>query len=164
MSYQEKRTVTSILVGVLVMGAYCVYAFGKYRSGAAGLDDPRFWGVTMLVFIGVGVVSAIIVQIVFHILFSISIAVKERNGDQERIGKAVEAAVVEDEMDQLIELKAMRVGFAICGAGFIGALVSLVFHCPIGIMLNILFLSFSVGSLAEGALSLYYYRAGVRNA
>jgi uncharacterized BrkB/YihY/UPF0761 family membrane protein len=161
MSYQEKRTLTSIVTGVLVVGAYCIYAFGKYQSQAAELNNLQFWGTTMLIFIGIGVVAAIIIQIIFHILLSISIAIKE--GSDKEIEKKVDAAVVEDEMDKLIELKSMRLGFGICGAGFIAALISLVLNCPAAIMLNILFLSFFLGSLSEGILSLHYYRAGVKN-
>lgn len=161
MSYQEKRTLTGIVTGMLVVAAYLIYVTGKYQSQAAGLNDLKFWAETMLVFIGIGVAVVIAVQIIFHILLSISIAVKE--GTDKGIEKKVEAAVVEDEMDKLIELKSMRLGFSICGAGFIGALVSLALNCPAAIMLNILFLSFSLGSLSEGLLSLHYYRAGVKN-
>ena len=163
MSYQEKKTITSIVTGILVLATYCVYVLGKYRSQAVGLDDLKFCGITMLVFIGIGIVAAIVIQILFHILLSISIAVKERDCDGKKVESIIESNMVEDEMDRLIELKSMRIGFGLCGAGFIAALLSLVFDCPAGIMLNILFLSFSVGSLLEGALSLYYYRSGVRN-
>jgi hypothetical protein len=161
MSYQEKRTLTSIVTGALVIAAYCIYAFGKIHPQAADLTNLKFWATTMLIFIGIGVVAAIVIQIIFHILLSISIAIKE--GSDKEIEKKVEAAVVEDEMDKLIELKSMRLGFGICGAGFIAALISLVLGYPAAIMLNILFLSFSLGSLFEGVLSLHYYRTGVKN-
>ena len=163
MSYQEKKAVANILAGILVVAAYCIYVFGKYRSQAVGLDDLRFCGVTMLIFIGIGIVAGIVIQILFHILLSVSIAVKEGNQDGKKIEKAVESTMIEDEMDRLIELKSMRAGFVVCGVGFIAALVSLVLNWPAGIMLNILFLSFSLGPLVEGMLSLHYYRAGVRN-
>ncbi len=161
MSYQEKRTLTSILTGVIVVAAYCIFAFGRIQTQAADPNDLKFWGTTMLVFIGIGVAAAIVIQIIFHILLSVSIAVKE--GTDKEIEKKVEAAVVEDEMDKLIELKSMRLGFGICGAGFIAALISLVLSFPAAVMLNILFLSFSLGSLLEGVLSLHYYRTGVKN-
>lgn len=161
MSYQEKKTLASIATGVLVVAAYCVYALGKIQSQAAVLDNLQFWGTTMLIFIGIGIAAAIVVQIIYHILLSISIAVKE--GTDKGVEKKMKGEMVEDEMDKLIELKSMRLGFAICGAGFIAALISLALNYPAGVMLNILFLSFSLGSLAEGAMSLYYYRAGVKN-
>jgi len=162
-SYQEKRTIASIVTGAAVMAAYCITALNRYSANQADLGDMRAWGSLMLIFIGVGVVAIIVMQIVFHIALSISIAVRERDCDERAIEKAVEAVAVEDEMDKLIELKAMKIGFAIAGAGFIGALASAALGSPGAVMLNILFLSFSLGSLAEGALSLYYYRAGVKH-
>lgn len=161
MSYQEKRTVISIVAGILILAAYCVYAFGKYQQGVVDLSDLRFFAVTMLVFIGIGIAAMIIIQIIFHILLSISIAVKESMCDEKKIEKTIEANMVEDEMDKLIELKSGRLGMGVVGAGFIAALVTLVFHCPPAVMLNILFLSFGASTLASGALSIYYYRKGI---
>jgi hypothetical protein len=162
MSYQEKRSVVNIILGALVMAAYCVYAFGKYHAGAVDLYDLKFFAVTMLTFIGIGVGAIIVVQIIFHILLSISVAVKQGTRDEKKIGKAVESEFVEDEMDKLIELKSERFGMIIIGIGFITGLVTLAVGQPPAIMLNILFLSCGAGSLAGGVLSLYYYRAGIR--
>lgn len=162
MSYQEKKTFTSIATGVLVVAAYCIYALGKIQSQSADLNDLKFWSITMLIFIGIGVAASIVIQIIFHILLSISFAVKE--GTDKGVEKKMKGEMVEDEMDKLIELKSMFLGFCICGAGFIAALVSLALDCPAGIMLNILFLSFFLGSLSEGVMRLHYYRAGVKNA
>jgi hypothetical protein len=167
MSYQEKRTITSIVTGALVLGAYCIYAFGKVQSGADIQGDLKFWASTMLFFIGIGIVAGIVIQIVFHILLSISIAVKEqiRNGhvDDKEIEKTIGADMVEDEMDKLIELKSNRIGFIFAGIGFVAALVSQVFNYSPVVMLNIMFISFSAGSMFEGFAQLYYYRKGIRH-
>ena len=93
-------------------------------------------------------------MILFHILCAIALAVKQRNYDEKEINQTIESSMVEDEMDTLIELKSSRIGF-------VGALVSLLFEQSPMVMLNLLFFSFSVGSLSEGGLSLYYYRKGV---
>jgi hypothetical protein len=162
MSYQEKRTIVSIVMGVLIMAAYCIYAFSKTASGAADLSDLKFFAVTMLIFIGAGIVAMIVIQIIFHILLSIAIAVKERTKDDTEIEKTIGATMVEDEMDKLIELKSGRLGFVFIGAGFIAGLVTLVLGWAPAVMLNILFLSAGAGTLAGGALSIYYYRAGIR--
>ena len=161
MSYQEKRTITNIISGVLVLTAYGIYVLGKYQSHMASLDDLRFCGITMLIFIGAGAAAMIVTQILFHVALSIGIAAKKRDCDEKEIEKEIEYTVVEDEMDKLIDLKAMRVGFIIGGAGFIAALVSAALNFPVAVMLNIIFLSFSMGTLAEGVLSLHYYRKGV---
>lgn len=168
MSYQEKRTIVSIITGIFILAAYCIHAFGKYQSGAIASDDIRAWAVMILVFIGIGVGAAIIIQIVFHILLSISIAVQEqiRNGncDEKKIGKSINAEMVTDEMDKLIELKSMRVGFIFAGIGFVAALITQVFNYNPAVMMNVLFISFSAGSLLEGITQLYFYRRGVKNA
>jgi hypothetical protein len=167
MSYQEKRTVVSILTGLLILAAYCIYAFNKIQSGLAAPGDLKFWATTILIFIGVGIVASIVIQIIFHILLSMAIAVKEqmKSGkcDEKEVEKTIEREMVEDEMDKLIGLKSMRVSFAIAGVGFIAALLSLVLDYAPVVMLNILFVSFSMGSIIEGIAQLIFYRKGIKN-
>lgn len=167
MSYQEKRTIVSVITGLLILGAYCIYTYGKYQSGLIAADDMKFWAGTMLIFIAIGIVATIVIQIVFHILLSIAIAVQEkvRNGkcDGKEIEKTIGAEMITDEMDKLIELKSMRIAFVVGGVGFIAALVSQVFNYSPAVMLNIMFLSFSGGSLLEGFVQLYFYRRGIKN-
>jgi hypothetical protein len=167
MSYQEKRTIVSIIMGVLVLGAYCVYIYGKYQSGLIVATDMKFWAVTILLFIGVGIVAQIIVMIVFHILLSIAVAVKETvvNGhaDDKVIEKTIANEMVSDEMDKLIELKSMRIGFGVAGIGFVLALIALIQNMSFAVMINIIFISFSLGSILEGFTTIYFYRNGVNN-
>lgn len=165
MSYQEKRTIVSILTGILILAAYWIYASGKMQSGMVPEGDLKFWAYTMLLFIGIGIVASIIIQIVFHILLSIGIAVKEQiqNGsvDDKEIERTMEMQMIEDEMDKLIALKSLRVGFLIAGLGFVAGLSSLLLDYTPVVMMNILFLSFNIGSILEGIAQLYYYRKGV---
>lgn len=165
MSYQEKRTVASIFTGVVVLAAYCIYVFGNSRPEVTATGNLKFWASTMLVFIGIGIGATIIVQILFHIGLSISIAIKktvlEGIKDDKEIEKTIKLEMVEDEMHKMVELKSTRVGFAIAGAGFIAALITLVMGVAQFVMLNILFFSFSAGSLVEGLAQLYLYRRGV---
>ena len=165
MSYQEKRTITSIITGALVLAAYCIEAFGLYQSGMVAQGDLKLWAITMLKYIGIGIVAAIVIQIVFHIMLSISIAVKETIRDnqvaEEEIGKKIEGEMVEDERDKLIGLKSNMAGFILAGIGFVWGLISLALNSSPVIMLNIMFISFSAGSLVEGFAQLYFYRKGV---
>lgn len=161
MSYQEKKILTNMLSGIVVLVAYYIYAFGRYRNGLAEANDLKFWAGAMLLFIGIGVVASIIIMIIFHILYAIAIAIKQRNYDDKEINHTIEASMVEDEMDTLIGLKSSRIGFIFAGVGFVAALVSLMLGQPPFVMLNLLFFSFSIGSLAEGGLSIYYYRKGL---
>lgn len=157
MSYQEKKLIAGIVTGLLVVAAYCVYAFGIDQSAR----DLKGWAVTMLVFIGIGVGAAIVMQIIFHIVFAAALAVRE--GCDKRVEAEMEACMVEDEMVKLIELKSVRSGYAVAGIGFVAGLVALVLGAAPAVMLNIVFLSCSAGSVAEGFSGLYYYRRGVNN-
>lgn len=167
MSYKEKKTIVSLVTGLLILATYCIYTLNKIQLGTAALDDLKFWATTILIFIGIGFVALIIILIVFHILLSVTIAVKEeiQNGeyDDKKIAKTLELDLVEDEMEKLIGLKAMRISFAVVGIGFIAALVSLVLNYSPAVMLNIMFFSFGIGSMIEGFTQLYFYRRGVRN-
>lgn len=167
MSYQERRTIVSLISGVMLVAAYCIYAFGRYSSGAVDAGNMKFWAGSMLIFIGIGIVASIVIQIVFHILMSISIAIQQKMRDQQcddkDIEKSIGAEMVEDEMDKLIGLKSMQFSFIFAGIGFIAALASLVLGYSAAVMLNILFFSFSGGSLLEGIAQLYFYRIGVKN-
>ncbi len=164
MSYQEKRTVVGILSGIAILAAYCLYTFNRYAAGAVTPGDLKFWATTMLIFIGIGIVASIVIQIVFHIVLSISIAVTKtihnQAVDDKEIEKNINSEMVEDERDRLIELKSNRVGFIFAGIGFVAALFALVFDYSPVVMLNILFISFSAGSVLEGFAQLYFYRRG----
>lgn len=163
MSYQEKKTIVSIVTGALLLAAYCIYAFGQ--AGMAQLDNLKFWATTMLVFIGIGVAAMIVTQIIFHILLSVSMAVKQKldneNCDDKEIEKTIKSDMVEDEMDKLIELKANRIGYTFVSVGLVAGLVSIAFGASAVVMLNIAFLSCLVGSLVEGLIQLRYYRRGI---
>lgn len=165
MSYQEKRTIVSIVTGVFILTAYCIYVYIKLKSGTVETGDVRFWAGCILTFIGIGIIANIIMMILFHILLSVLIAIKKTVHEEECNGKAIEKMVdsemIEDEMDRLIGLKSMRISFAIAGVGFLIGLLSLILNYSVVVMLNILFLSFSVGSLFEGFSQLYYYRKGI---
>ncbi|MFD2657555.1 hypothetical protein [Gracilibacillus thailandensis] len=66
-------------------------------------------------------------------------------------------------MNQLIELKSMRIAFIVVAIGFVTALLSQVLNYPSGVMLNIMFVSFLIGSLSGELTQLYFYRKGVNN-
>lgn len=167
MSYQEKKTITSIISGAIILAVYCIVAFGRYRAGTAAADDLYFWARTMLTFIGIGIAATIVIQIIFHILLSIVIAAKKKlrneQCDDKEIEKEIKMEMVEDERDKLIELKSMKVGFIVAGIGFVAALISVVLRHSPAVMLNIIFISFCAGSILEGFAQLYFYRTGVRN-
>jgi hypothetical protein len=165
MSYQEKKTVVSVCTGILVLAAYGIYALSSMPSVSP--DDLKFWAGAILLFIGIGIVASIVIQIVFHILLSIGHAIREKldNGacDDKEIEKAIEQDMVEDEMDKLISLKSMRIGFAVAGGGFVAALIAVVLNFSAAVMLNVMFVSFSISVIIEGITQLRFYKKGVKH-
>ena len=89
--------------------------------------------------------------------------IQDEHCDDRAIERSIESEMVEDEMDRLIDLKSNRIGFFFAGSGFVAGLVSLVLDFSPVVMLNIVFISFSAGSLLEGFTQLYYYRRGIRH-
>ncbi|WP_373482909.1 hypothetical protein [Acetobacterium sp.] len=169
MNYQEKKIIASITAGALVLAAYSFYGISKYLEiGEELLNNLEFWATAMLIAIGGGIVVVILIQIIFHIILAVAnevakeVAKKVSNEGKNEIYEELEITNFEDEMDKLIALKAMRNSFVMVGIGFIIALLSLYIKMPPAIMLNVIFISFSLGSLFEGFSQLYFYRKGVK--
>ncbi len=166
MSLQEKRSLFSVITGIILLMAYGIYVMGKLQSGSVDSEDIKFWANAMLLFIGIGIVVSIITQIIFHIVSAIMIAIKEKMINQdtsdEEVEKIINTEMMSDEMDKLIELKSMRVGFIFSGIGFVCGLIALALNYSPVVMLNMVFASFSLGLILEGFQQFLYYRKGVQ--
>lgn len=160
MSYKSKRTITSMSAGVLLCVGYLIYALGSRAPEAGNLKG---WAALMLAFIGISVGALIVIQILFHIGYSIGVAVKEQNRQDKEVERIVASAMVEDEMEKTISLKSSHIGYICCGGGFLVMLVALAIGISAVVALHILFGSFLLGSLAEGGFSIYLYESGVRH-
>jgi 4-amino-4-deoxy-L-arabinose transferase-like glycosyltransferase len=149
-----------MMAGVVLAAAYLIYA---RESGAPETDDLRVWAVAMLILIGIGVASQIVIQIIFHIVYCVSIAVRETGMDDKEVERIVSSEMVDDEMDKLISLKSEHIGYVLVGVGFIAALIVIAVGHLVVYALHVLFGSFLVGSVAEGCVMVYLYERGVRN-
>lgn len=172
MTYHEKKTIVTSVTGLIVMLTYIFYAIFKYNEGSLESQTLKFWAARMLIFIGIGIVTIIVVMILFHILYSIILAIRLKvdNKDitdkeiEQRINQFIKTDTAQDEMAKLIELKSMRIGFIFAGIGFVLSLVALLFDYSPIVMINILYISFSLGSILEGLVQLFYYKKGIRYA
>lgn len=164
MTYQTKKTMISLMTSLILLFSYCITVYNDFSKGLIFENDARFWARRMLLFIAIGVVLNIISFIVFHILLSVNVSVKGSTTDSKEINRKLELEMIEDEMDKLIELKALRVGYIVSSTGFILSLILFAFNIAIAIVLNILFLSFFVGGIFEGFSNLFFYFRGIRNA
>ena len=160
MSYPQRRTLVNIFTMTAVYAIYCFTAFSQHSF--AGELKP--WAVTMLIFIGIAAISAIVIQIVFHILYSIGVSIKEavklQDPDNAEIEEALKGSLIEDERDKLLELKASKANAVTLGGGLMLGLASIVIGFPPAVMLNLVYGAFFVGTIAEGIVNLILYRRG----
>lgn len=160
MSYPQRRTLVNIFTMAAVYAAYCFTAFSKHSFSSELMP----WAITMLTFIGIAAIAAIIIQIVFHVLLSIGVSVKEAVKQQDpesaEIEEALKGLLIEDERDKLLELKSSKANAVTLAAGLMLGLVSIVLGFPPAVMLNLIYGAFFVGTIAEGILNLILYRKG----
>lgn len=164
MTYQTKKTMVSLLASIAILISYCISVYNDISKGLIIETDATLWAKKMLLFIAIGVVINIISFIVFHILLSVNLSVKDSTKDSKEINRKLEIEMIEDEMDKLIELKSLRVGYIIASTGFILGLILLAFNASIALVLNTFYLSFFVGGISEGISNLFFYFKGIRNA
>ncbi len=164
MSYQEKKTIANILTGAVLLVVYCFYIWNKYTSQAAPVDDLAYWARLILIFLIIEICVTIVIQILFHILFSIGIAVREKihnpDSDDKSVDTIINQEMVEDERDKLIEMKSLRWGSILVGISFGASLITLAAGVPTLVMLNIMFIAFSLSSVLDGSVQLYYLKRG----
>jgi hypothetical protein len=160
MSYQQKRTLVTLVCGILLLFAYCFFILPQYQLGSNS-NDLKFWATSILIFLGISIVINIIIQIIFHILLSVSIAVKETIKNEKVVDKTIDKKIklemVEDERDQMIELKSLRIGYILTGTAIVTSIIALVIGSTPAIMLNILFLGCMLSSIIEGVFQYYFY-------
>ena len=158
MTFKSKRTLVSMMAGVVLAIAYIVHALGK---NAPSREDLSMWALTLLVFIGISVLTMIVIQILFHVLYSVGVAVKERSRDDSEVERIIASEAAEDELDQIIALKASHAGYLFTGLGFIAALAWLAFWGASAVAaLHIMFAAIFIGTFVEGCLSIRFYERG----
>lgn len=155
MTYNSKRTISSMSAGLILVIAYLFYALG---GSAPGPEDLKSWAIHMLIFIGIGIGALIVIQIAFHIVFAVSIAVREGEGAVER---EIASHTLEDERDKLISLKASHIGHICMGIGLLAALACLALGIPAVAALHVLLGSCALGTLVDGGVSVYLYERGM---
>ena len=158
MSFSSKKTIAGILTGVLIVGAYIIYALSNH---APSPDDLKGWAIAMLIFIGIGVVAAIIIQIAYHIAFAIGMAIKEQVRDDKTIKRIFDSETAEDERDKMITLKSSHTSHSVTGIGFVAALIALALGVSAVMALHIILGAVAFGQTVGGILDIYFYEKGV---
>lgn len=148
MTYQEKKSIVSLVSAVAIFGAYCAYMYPKYPEGGPEPNETfHYWGYFVLTLTLVSIFAHILISIIFNIVFRITTGEKEPR--------------FEDELDKLIALKAQRNSFFIFIIGFLLAMGSLVVDQPIQVMFVILIVSGFISDVTGSVTKIYHYQRGV---
>ena len=171
MTYKEKNVWAVILSTLAVTIFYVLGLIRAYaEAGKETFNDLSFWARTMLVYALIFVVATIIIMIIVNIAMAILTAIKHRSihGDSEdtsQLDQVIEDEFddVEDEMDKLIALKAHKYSQILVEVAFFLGLVLVALDQPVGIMLNMVFISYFASTLLAGFIKLYFYKRGIRH-
>lgn len=148
MTYQEKKSIVSLISAILIFGLYSWYMYPQYPNGGVeSIETFRYWGSFVLILTLVSIIAHIIISIIFNIVFRITTNEKEPK--------------FADELDKLIELKAFRNSFFLFILGFLLAMGSLIIYQPSHVMFIILILSGFISDVTGSVTKLYHYRRGV---
>lgn len=148
MTYQEKKSIVSLISAILIFGSYCLYMYPRYpEGGLESMETFRYWGSFVLILTLVSIVAHIIISIIFNIVFRITTREKE--------------PTFADELDRLIDLKANRNSFFVFIVGFLLAMGSLIIYQPSQVMFIILITSGFISDVTGSVTKLYHYRRGV---
>ncbi len=147
MSYQERRTIVSLISTILISAFYFAYVFQQYPEvGPYSPDVFHFWGSTILILIPVSIVAKIIIYIVFSIINTV--ATKEQ-----------EPSFL-DERDKLIELKSTRNSLYVFMIGFLLSMIPIVMNMSPAGMFIILIVAGILSEMVGDISQLYFYRRG----
>ena len=147
MTYQEKKSIASLISTILIFGSYCLYMYPRFPDGGLESATFRFWGSFVLILFLVSIAAHIIISIIFNIVYRITTGEKE--------------PIFADELDKLIELKANRISFFVFILGFLFAMGALVIFQPSQLMFMILIISGFLSDVTGSITKLYHYRRGV---
>jgi hypothetical protein len=148
MTYQEKKSVVSLISAILIFVSYCLYMYPRFPGGGLeSLETFRYWGSFVLILTLLSIVAHIFISIIFNIIFRITTGEKE--------------PTFADELDKLIELKAHRNSFFVFIIGFLLAMGSLIVYQPSQWMFIILIVSGFISDVTGSITKLYHYRRGV---
>lgn len=148
MTYQEKKSIVSVISAILIFVSYCLYMYPRFPGGGLeSIEVFRYWGSFVLFLTLFSIVAHIIINIIFNIVFRITTKEKE--------------PTFADELDKLIELKANRNSFFVFIIGFLIAMGSLVMFQPSHMMFIILIISGFFSDVIGSVSKLYHYRRGV---
>ncbi|MCA0756904.1 hypothetical protein KP806_17740 [Paenibacillus sp. N4] len=148
MTYQEKKSIVTLISAIIIFVSYCAYMYLQYpEDGLEPAEAFRYWGSFVLTLTLVSIIAHILISIMFNIVFRMTTGEKE--------------PAFADELDKLIDLKANRNSFFVFILGFLLAMGSLAANQPSQVMFVILIASGFISDVTGSVTKLYHYRRGV---
>ncbi|WP_342431131.1 hypothetical protein [Neobacillus sp. FSL H8-0543] len=148
MTYQEKKSIVSVISAILIFVSFCLFMYPRYPGeGVESSVVFHYWGSFVLYLTLFSIVAHIVISIIFNIVFRMTTNEKE--------------PAFADELDKLIDLKAFRNSFFVFVVGFLFAMGSLVINQPLHVMFIILISAGFISDITGSVTKLYHYRRGV---
>lgn len=148
MTYQEKKSIVSLIGAVLIFAVYSSIMYPRHPGeGAETAEIFRYWGSYVLILTLVSIFAHIVIGIVFNIVHRTTTGEKEPS--------------FADELDKLIDLKAFRNSFLVFVLGFLTSMGALAAGQPSQAMFVILIAAGFLSDVTGSATRLYHYRRGV---
>ena len=148
MSYQERRSIVSLIGTFVIMAGYLIFVSGQAQAaGPSVSSDIQFWATAILLLIPVYIVF----QMVLIILFVIINTVATQREESETA----------DEFDRLVDLKSTRNFYHTFMASFVLSLLAVALGQPPSAMFIILLFGIFAASVVSYGSELYFYRRGV---
>jgi cell division protein FtsL len=145
---KEKRILVTLISLILILGIYSLYVYHNYIAGNPSvINDFKFWGKAFLVLIPVMIVAQIIIHIVFFII--------------NKIVTNQDIPTITDEMDKLIELKALRIYHWAVSIGFVLSIGSQAIGMQHWVLFILLIFSCFGAAIASEIAKIYFYQKGV---
>ena len=143
MVYEERNVWAGLIISVIGVAVYTVIVL---QQAAGGPVDEIDWVPLMLWTIGLSIVAAIVVSIVWGILANL--------GDPDGVGKS-------DQRDRDISHMSTRVGQAFLVIAGLGVIVECAFRLDWFWIANTMFYGFALSSIVGGVASVIAYRRGL---
>lgn len=150
MSFQQKNIAVSLVSFTLILGFYSLRLI-QMNGNESFTSGNVFW--LWGIIIGLAVVVTIIGTILTHIVSAV-IEVVRTGKDDPKIED------IEDERDQLIDLKGTKVTYTVYSLGVFAAMLTFVFGLQPLVMFSLLILAGLVAQIVGDVFRLVLYRRG----
>lgn len=147
MSYQEKRSLASLISSLVVAAAYFGYMAQRYPdTDPHSSEIMRFWATLLVVLVPVQMVGQLLTMAIFALVHYLATRETE--------------PPITDERDRLIDSRATIYFYHVFMAGFFVALVTQMLEMAPAVMFAVLTAAVMVAATVMGVLQFLYYRRG----